>query len=203
MKKILCTALIAPVLAFSSQALAHRVNVFAWIDGASVQTESKFSGGAKAKGARMSATDRATGALIASGATDGQGAWSFPLTDEVRKAAHDILIVIDAGEGHRNEWTVPAADFASVAPAASQPAAGPDPAAQSEPRAQPTAAAALTEAELEAVVNRALDKKLAPVMRALAQNADQGPKLSDIVGGIGWLVGLFGVAAYFRRKRGE
>ena len=202
MKKILCTALIAPVLAFSTEALAHRVNLFAWVEGGTVLTESKFSGGAKARGARMTATDKATGALIASGTTDGEGAWSFALTDEARKAAHDIVIVIDAGEGHRNEWTVPAGDFAPSS-------AGESPVREAASAAQPAAtasgeaAASLTEAQIEAAVSRALDARLAPVMRALAENASQGPKLSEIVGGIGWLVGLFGIAAYFRRKRGE
>jgi nickel transport protein len=201
-KKILCTALIAPVLAFSSGVLAHRVNLFAWVEDGSVQTESKFSGGSKARGARMTATDRVTGAVIASGTTDEQGAWRFALTDEMRRAAHDIVIVIDAGEGHRNEWTVPAGDFSQTS-AAGRPVQQAAPAPQPAAAASGEAASGLTEAQIEAAVSRALDARLAPVMRALAESAGQGPKLSEIVGGIGWLVGLFGIAAYFRRKRGE
>ena len=34
----------------------------------------------------------------------------------------------------------------------------------------------------------------------LASQFDAGPSLKDIVGGIGWIFGLVGVAAWFRRR---
>ena len=179
------------------------MNLFAWVEGDAVQAEAKFSGGSRARNARITATDKATGKLIASGTTDGKGAWHFALDAKTRSAAHDILLVIDAGEGHRNEWTVPASDFAQGAaapvPPSGQPAQEPAP----QPSAAPAPGVCVSRAELEAIVSRALDARLAPVMRAVAQNRDEGPKLSEIVGGIGWIVGLFGIAAYLRRRRSE
>ncbi|MDO5530519.1 hypothetical protein [Sutterella sp.] len=55
--------------------------------------------------------------------------------------------------------------------------------------------AGLTEADVEAAVARALDRRLAPIEKRLAESLDPGPRVQDIVGGIGWLIGLGGIAA--------
>ena len=55
-------------------------------------------------------------------------------------------------------------------------------------------------AEIERIVDAALDAKLSPIKRMLAEQAEAGPNLRDIIGGIGWIFGLIGVAAYFRRR---
>lgn len=57
-----------------------------------------------------------------------------------------------------------------------------------------------TPAEIERIVDAALDAKLSPIKRMLAEQAEAGPNLRDIIGGIGWIFGLIGVAAYFRRR---
>ena len=46
---------------------------------------------------------------------------------------------------------------------------------------------------------------MAPVMKLLAESREQGPSLRDILGGVGYILGLMGLAAYlhFRRKAGE
>ena len=54
--------------------------------------------------------------------------------------------------------------------------------------------------DVQAAVNEALDAKLAPIKHMLASQFDAGPRLKDIVGGIGWIFGLVGVAAWFRRR---
>ena len=57
-----------------------------------------------------------------------------------------------------------------------------------------------TSAEIESIVDAALDAKLSPIKRMLAEQTEAGPNLRDIIGGIGWIFGLIGVAAYFRRR---
>lgn len=67
------------------------------------------------------------------------------------------------------------------------------------PVIQPVDIAALTKA-----LEGALDRKIEPVIRLLGQQQkilmeqkDRGPTLSEIVGGIGWILGLVGVTAFF------
>ena len=58
-----------------------------------------------------------------------------------------------------------------------------------------------TAAELQEKVEEALDKKLKPVMKLLAEAQQSGPSAVDILGGIGYIFGLVGVAAYFSARR--
>lgn len=68
--------------------------------------------------------------------------------------------------------------------------------------ASPGISAVQANAELEALIGKTLDAKLAPIKQALArQEKDNGPSLRDIIGGIGWIFGLFGVAAYMKHRR--
>ena len=55
--------------------------------------------------------------------------------------------------------------------------------------------------EIKALMDQALDTKLAPIVRMLADSVDRGPTIGDIVGGLGYIVGLMGVALYATNRR--
>lgn len=59
---------------------------------------------------------------------------------------------------------------------------------------------ALTRADVEEVVGTLLDARLAPIRRALLEQDQRGPGLQEIIGGIGWIFGLVGIAAYFKSR---
>ena len=60
---------------------------------------------------------------------------------------------------------------------------------------------ALSRKDVEAIVDAALDRHLAPLRRALAAGNEAEPSLRDIVGGLGWIMGLVGIGLYFSRRR--
>jgi hypothetical protein len=88
---------------------AHRVILFARVEGDTVYVESKFSGGKKVNAGRITVTD-ADGVELITGTTDAQGEFSFKIPKKT-----DLKIVLSAGEGHRAEWTIPAAEIAMPA----------------------------------------------------------------------------------------
>lgn len=208
--------LAAFILGTTTSALAHRVNIFAWTEGNEVVAECGFNGGNKVKQGQVVVFDAATGAKLAEGRTDDMGVYRFPISAEGK--AHGVRIVIKAGEGHQNEWTVDAAELATIQPgsaATSAPAAAPAapvaPAAAStsQPQAAPKAdkspaqqTANISAAEMQNIVNAALDAKLGPIRKELAEMRVARPGFSEIFGGIGWLVGLAGIALYFKGRRG-
>ena len=220
--------LAAFIMGTAASALAHRVNIFAWTEGDQVVAECGFNGGNKVKQGQVVVFDAATGTKLVEGLTDDQGVYRFSVSAAGK--AHGVRIVIKAGEGHQNEWTVDAAELASVQPAApasaassaaspttssalapAAVAAGTAPAANSGPQAQPNPkaektspqpAANISAAELQNIVNAALDVKLGPIRRELAEMRVARPGFSEIFGGIGWLVGLAGIALYFKGRRG-
>ena len=85
------------------------------------------------------------------------------------------------------------------------PAAAPPPALKTEAPAagEPApAAASPLPAGIDQALEKALDKKLAPIMRTLAEMQEQKVRLTDVLGGLGYIFGLVGVAAYFKRRPG-
>lgn len=206
--------LAAVIMGTAVSALAHRVNIFAWTEGNEVVAECGFNGGNKVKQGQVVIFDAATGAKLAEGRTDDLGVYRFPISAEGK--AHGVRIVIKAGEGHQNEWTVDAAELATIQPGnatTSAPAAAPaaPTAAASASQVQPAPradksstqqTANISAAEMQNIVNTALDAKLGPIRKELAEMRVARPGFSEIFGGIGWLVGLAGIALYFKGRRG-
>ena len=209
------------MLVLPQAAYAHRVNIFAWTEGDQVVAECGFNGGNKVKQGQVVVYDAATGAKLQEGRTDDQGVYRFPVPAEGK--AHGLRIVVKAGEGHQNEWMMDAAELAAVqtpaipasaseakdaaAPAAEKTSPGTHAVSTATPGAKGAAAptpsaAGVSSGELQTIVNAALDVKLGPIRRELAEMRVSRPGFSEIFGGIGWLVGLAGIALYFKGRRG-
>ena len=189
-------------------AAAHRVNIFAYVDNGDVVVECGFNRSRKVRQGQIEVFDAVTGAPLLQGTTDDQGQFRFPVPASAARDGHGLRIRINAGEGHQNDWTVEANEFAA-SPPPTQSAASPAPSSQTARTSSPVpvagisgnSQAAATPADVERIVNAALDSRLAPIKHMLTEQFEVGPNLRDIIGGIGWIFGLIGVAAYFRRRR--
>jgi len=191
---------LALLLLTAGAALAHRVNVFAWVEGDTVFVECKYPDGTKVHEGVVRVLD-STGKELLNGKTNTQGEFSFKVPRR-----DDLTVVLEAGMGHRGDWPLSKQD---LAPAGEAPQPGPSAAAQPAPKteAPPPAAeepapgaASPSPVGIDQAVEKALDKKLAPVMRMLAEMHEQKVRLTDVLGGIGYILGLVGVAAYFKSK---
>lgn len=179
------------VLLTSIPALAHKVRVFAWEDSGMIVTESQFNGGRPAKNAVISVIDTTTGQQLLSGTTNGDGLFSFPTPADAGSA---IEIIVDGGDGHKNSWIFNPEEETN---------SGDSKVHSLQQATEPLTLPNLTVSreELQQIIEVALDKKLAPIKRTLAENADHKPTLQDILGGIGYIFGLAGIAAYFQSRK--
>jgi len=84
---------------------AHRVNLFAWVEGDTVHVESKFSGGKKVKAGKIIVTDPQGNELV-KGTTNEKGEFAFKIPKKT-----DLKIVLLAGTGHRAEWIIPVGEI--------------------------------------------------------------------------------------------
>lgn len=192
---------------FAGSASAHRVIIFAWVEGDTVLVESKFSGGKKVTAGKIRVVDP-QGKALESGLTNDQGEFSFKVPKRT-----DLKIVLNAGQGHQAEWIVPESELTDPTvktdagngtevlmhgkPAAPVPRKTTDTEpVETDPAMDPE--------ELEAIIENVLDRKLKPIVRMLADTRQQGPAVKDILGGIGYILGLAGIAAYVqsRKKKG-
>ncbi len=195
------------LLLVCGQVLAHNVTVFAWVDGETVHVESKYSGGRKPVAAPVEVYDT-QGKLLLKGVTDDNGEFSFRVPQKT-----EMKVVLLAGMGHKGEWTILLSDLQDVSAETPPQTAEPDtkpPTATSPGQAMiaapavsghPVPAGYVSAAEIRNAVEEALDKKLKPVMKLLVETRQSGPSVTEILGGIGYIFGLIGVAAYFSAKR--
>ncbi|NQT68028.1 MAG: hypothetical protein HQ552_00440, partial [Desulfobacteraceae bacterium] len=54
---------------------------------------------------------------------------------------------------------------------------------------------------LQQMIDKSLDKKLAPITNMLAKSMDREPGITEILGGIGYILGLVGIALYVANRR--
>ena len=174
---------------FHGSAFAHKVTIFAWVEGDTVFTQSKFSGGRRALNTPVVVFDK-EGKQLLEGQTDENGEFSFKVPQMT-----DLKIVLKASMGHLAEWTIPVEELAGDEAPSSTPAnvkqatanLSPESAAiQTQTAIAESATMGLTEKEIKKIVDAALDKKLQPITRMLADSMDCGPGLTEIIGGVGY-----------------
>ena len=100
LKKLIILIYCLFLLAISSFAFAHKVNIFAYVEGDTVYTESYFPDGKKVEGGRVEVYD-SQGKKLLEGVTDAQGQFNFKPTKK-----DDLKIVINASMGHRNSYVL-------------------------------------------------------------------------------------------------
>jgi len=176
----LLRTLVLPILVglvlLPTSALAHGVTVIAHAHGDSIHGEADYQGNIPVKNAKVTAFDPA-GQEIGQTTTDEQG--RFTLKARFRC---DHRLLIDTGDGHGTEYTVPAAQLPK-----NLPTRGDAPAADHDSGDQ-----------LE-VLHHKID-----ALQEQLDRHEQKVRLRDVLGGIGYILGLAGAAFYFlggRRKR--
>ena len=168
-----------------SFALAHSMEVFATVEGKSIQGKASFHDGTPARNADVKAFN-AAGDEIGRTKTDDQGKFSL----EVRFRC-DHRLLVDTGDGHGAEYTILAKNLPADLPPR-------DPAVASSDSAH-----ADSESDLEHSHDSALLKEIHADVDALQDQLDQYEhriRFRDILGGIGFIVGLAGAAyGYYYR----
>lgn len=109
---ILISSMLLLIL-MSCPASAHKIHVFAYVEGPMIKGEGSLGGGKKAKNAGVDMINNADGTIILTTRTDDHGLFAFPLDTVVQQKPIDILIVLNGGPGHRAEWLLKAEDFVS------------------------------------------------------------------------------------------
>lgn len=198
-------ALAVAVILSAGTAEAHRLKLFVDVTGGTIAGYGFFVGGGRPQGAAVHVRDDA-GRDLATLTTDRDGRFSW-----APPRPGDYVVTLDAGDGHFVDQRILPDRFAppiaaSATPPAAPPAAPPIETSSAAPMARSAPPSALDPRGLadlvEASVDRALARRLEPLFEA--QVAAEGRlRLEDIVGGIGMIVGLVGMAAWGSARRRE
>ena len=183
--------LTAAILLAGSSADAHSVNIFAWIEGRMVISESYFSGGGKVRQGLVEVLDP-SGRKLLEGRTDEKGGFSFELPREKK-----IRLVLNTPMGHRGDFTLEIEETAE---------AGHVESTKQETEQNHHHTTEIDTGELRAiiedVVGDVIDQRLKPIHRALANvEIKKKPGAREIMGGVGYIAGIMGLVLYFRSRR--
>lgn len=175
---------------------AHKVNIFAYLEGDKVYTESYFNDGKKCIDSKIEVLDNQGNKLL-EGLTDEEGMFSFEIPSE-DIVDGDLKVVLTASMGHRAEYTISADELGDTVVSIEEKLEEPISVASPE-----TILVDLKEIQL--IIEDTLDEKLKPIMREMREiKKSQEDRISptEIIGGIGYIIGIFGIIAYFlSRKR--
>jgi len=184
-KNFIILLLFVCLLGVSTSVYAHKVNIFAYVEGNKVYTESYFSDGKKARGGLVEVYN-SQGNKLLEGRTDKKGCFSF-----IPPKRDDLKIVIIASMGHKNFYILSKDELLADSIGVKE----------LEPSSQQFTKANL--GQFGNTISHSLDKKLKPIMRQLKkmEQAQRRPSLTEVIGGIGYIFGILGIVMYFLTKR--
>jgi nickel transport protein len=184
------SALLVVLLGVSSPAAhAHLLKVFAFAEGNRIGGITYMVGGTPASGANVEVKS-ADGRLLATLMPDAAGKFSYEA-----KRQENHVIVANTGDGHVAQWTVTAAeltgkDIRSV-----------DINTDSTPSTNATSPTEEPgDGELAVLVEQAVARQIRPLREQLILYEDQ-VRLRDIVGGVGYIMGLCGFAIWWKQRQ--
>lgn len=179
-----------------TRADAHKVLLYAYVEGNTIHAEGYFGDGKKVVNSLVEVMDN-NGNKLLEGKTDTEGQFIFEAPKK-----DDLTLVLTASMGHRATFKIAANKIAL-----------PGVPAEAVPETEKTAIQKLplkntapvrniiTAEEVRAIVSESLDRKLKPVVNAILESRQTGPSVTEILGGIGYILGIFGVILYFKSRR--
>jgi nickel transport protein len=183
-------------------AAAHRLKVFARVEAGEILGSAYFVGGAPASGAEVRVLGPG-GSVLATLVPDGEGRFRYSPA-----APGDYVVEADSGDGHVARWTLAAKEFAAAATApagqlkgtghAEALGAGVSETVTGGP-AQALLPAPVPEPALAALVEDAVARQVGPLREQLQAYEDK-VRLHDVLGGIGYILGLAGLALWWRSR---
>jgi nickel transport protein len=198
--------LILSMVVFVPPALAHRVLVYAYAEGDTIHTESKFVPDTPVRQGKILVMDQKTDQVLLRGETDDQGKFSFKIPAEAVAEKLDLKIVVEAAMGHRGEWQMraqsylPDAETTAGVAVRGVPTSGA--AAIPATAASPAVSVPAVDRQLlEDALNKTLERQLAPIKEMLTELTIHRTSPTDVIGGIGYIMGIFGLLAYFQSRK--
>lgn len=177
----------ASILGTTSPVLAHKVVLVVYVTGSLVEGEVGFSNGDIAAGAIVEVFGP-NGEQLHRLQTDSDGFFEFDAKSRV-----DHIVKVDLGAGHVAEARVAAAELPTSL-------GGEVAVATNAENSPATAAAPASSADLEAMIQAAVASQIRPLRQQLAQYENK-VRWNDVLGGIGYILGLTGIAAYLQSRR--
>ncbi len=173
-------------LVFSIFSFAHKINVFTYKEGDKIFVEGYFVDGSPCKNSLVEVYNE-KGEKIFEGKTDAEGIFSFDIPE-----AEKIKVVLTADMGHRAETEMELKKKKEIKKE------------EKEIKKKETTEIqkGIDEESIKKIVEESVEKAINPVIKEIEKER-QKIKITDIIGGIGYILGIFGIYLYFRGRTSE
>lgn len=179
----------ALIMILAPLVFAHRVNIFAQVEGDSIIGQGYYNDGVPVRNQKVEVF-RLNGQTLLELETDSAGYFRF-----LPRIREDLKIVLYAGLGHQAEILIKASDL----PEARMPQAEKAKSLQNKVEKTPEKSEIDVE-QLRRMVEEVVEEKF-NTLRELIVKQQKSISLTTVIGGIGYIFGIFGLFLYFRRKK--
>lgn len=176
MSRLPLAARLALVVLVAIDAYGHRINLLVLPEGARAMGHAYYADGTPASGASIAVHD-VSGTVLAQLQTDEEGRFEF-----TPQGSGTFTFVVETDDGHRAEAAIVLG--------------APDVSDSAVPQSQPAGAMRPVD-EIERVVQQAV----AP-LRIQLDAYERKTRFRDILGGMGYIVGVVGLLAWWKSRRG-
>ncbi len=184
-RKAISTLVVLLALLAPGSAIAHKVSVYAFIEEGMVYVEGYFFDGAPCKGCPVEVRADLGGSVLLEGSTDEQGHLEFAAPE-----AYPLYLKMAAGQGHAASFVLEGQqDMAEKYILEGQ-------------GERPGKYLGDCSGDMEALVDAAVEARMALLRAEISRlrAASERPGITEIIGGIGYIIGLAGIWLYFRKK---
>ncbi len=179
---------------FAYNSDAHKLNIYAYHDGDMVHAEGYFADGSRCKNCTVEVYDKNTGRAITEGKTDNNGKFSFRMPE-----AASLRLVLKAGAGHQAEYNLSLKkeqpqDTKRLKEGISK---------EVQNKSSLDKQKCLSSEDIEVIVSQAIDRKIQPLLNQIALMHKEIGRVGiiEIIGGIGYIVGIMGIIMYFKSRK--
>jgi len=187
MKRIKYIFLLLGVISIGS---AHKVNIFAYVEGKQIFTQSYYSNG-KPIVSGIIEVFNARDMKLLDGETDKNGEFSFLIPEKT-----ELKIILNAGMGHRAETVIKEKDIPTIEKPPKKKVTS-KPAIITE---NPKTDEYISKEDIKDIVEQVIEQKMRPLFRILAQR-QRTISFVDVIGGIGYIIGIMGLIMYLKSKK--
>ncbi len=188
------------LLLYPASAHAHKLYVYPEsIEGATIHGRAYFPGDVPAQHSDVIVRD-ASGRELGRTMTDDKGKFTFTAHERT-----DLYLSAETPDGHVGAYTIQASELPGILPAGNPPAeSGAPVVSQASEHAGAPAAVPGEKNEPASVSDRLTELNTqVQLLRRQVSESDERLRFRDILGGIGFILGLAGVAFYMKARRGR
>ena len=176
-------------------AMAHKLNVFAYSEDSSILGEAYFNDGAPARNCEVLVKAEGDGSVVGRGWTDEDGKFSVNIDPSNRKI---VTIVVDGGMGHLGRVNINLSSFDNSTNMSDSNFIDKLP---TEEEQIENLVVTLDEKEIASIVKSVLRSEIEPLHAEIIQLRKElsKPGFNQIMGGVGYIFGLIGIALWFKK----